>query len=378
MISNFWAWAAIGRAVRRQSIGAQDEGGGGTSAADERATDPTELVDTCFFVLQSSLRRAARSCDGALCENGVRNAASLLRKVLLASLTKRLKLSLSSKLAGAAIASAQGALASAADTAVGGAAMAVATAKGTTQSLAGRAGQSQVGLLRALSALQLCTGYTPRLWAQAADDFGRSLPPPALAPLRAALKDAGSGLAAFEAALDGGIRELASSLMPRLRPRLEAFGSSSHVLQTEAAFGAAEADSFTPYLVGELEAVLRSLSPALAEGARDVLLGALVCLCAERLEALVLAKQFDQFGALQFDRDVRALGRRLADLSQRPVREHLARLGQMSALLNLEREAEAVELWTAAGWRLSPDEAKQVLNLRVEFREDRIVALNLR
>ena len=50
--------------------------------------------------------------------------------------------------------------------------------------------------------------------------------------------------------------------------------------------------------------------------------------CAERIETLLLAKRFDQLGALQLDRDVRALTKRLGELSSRSVRERLARLAQ--------------------------------------------------
>ena len=99
---------------------------------------------------------------------------------------------------------------------------------------------------------------------------------------------------------------------------------------------------------------------------------------AERVEALLLAKRFDQLGALQLDRDVRALAKRLSELTSRSVRERIARLTQMSALLNLETEAEAVELWAAGGWKLSAAEAKQVLLLRVDLRAEAVKALPLR
>ena len=59
------------------------------------------------------------------------------------------------------------------------------------------------------------------------------------------------------------------------------------------------------------------------------------------------------------------------------MRERLARLAQMSTLLNLETEAEALELWAAGGWRLSAAEAKQVLGLRVDFRRELIAKLPL-
>ena len=50
-------------------------------------------------------------------------------------------------------------------------------------------------------------------------------------------------------------------------------------------------------------------------------------------------------GALQLDRDVRALTKRLGKLSSRSVRDKTARLAQMCTLLNLETESEAVGIW---------------------------------
>ena len=59
------------------------------------------------------------------------------------------------------------------------------------------------------------------------------------------------------------------------------------------------------------------------------------------------------------------------------MREKLTRLTQMSTLLNLEREAELAELWRDGGWQLSAAVARQVLSLRVDFRQDTIAQLVL-
>ena len=114
-------------------------------------------------------------------------------------------------------------------------------------------------------------------------------------------------------------------------------------------------------------------------GATDALLQLFIKSGVERLEVLLLAKRLDQWGAQQLDRDVRALQSRLTELSSRSVRHQLARLSQMTTLLNLEREAELAELWREPGfgWLLSADEARQVLALRVDFRRDAIAQLAL-
>ena len=98
----------------------------------------------------------------------------------------------------------------------------------------------------------------------------------------------------------------------------------------------------------------------------------------ERLESLLLTKQFDQLGALQLDRELRALAKRLSELSNRSARESLARLKDITALLNVEAESEVCGLWEEGGWRLSAAEAMHILSLRVEFRKDVLANLNLR
>lgn len=82
-------------------------------------------------------------------------------------------------------------------------------------------------------------------------------------------------------------------------------------------------------------------------------------------------------GALHLDSELRALTKRIAEMSTKPVRLRMARLAQMSALLNVDREEEAEEIWADGSWQLSPAEAKTVLGLRIDFRKEKIAALSL-
>ena len=128
-------------------------------------------------------------------------------------------------------------------------------------------------------------------------------------------------------------------------------------------------------LLAELEATLQAMREHLAPEVGEALLQNLVGEIAARLEAQLLTKRVDLYGALQFELDVRALGKRLAELSVHTVREKLARLSQMAMVLNLEREGELVEMLQGGGLRLSAAEARQVLGLRVEFRKETIAQL---
>lgn len=90
---------------------------------------------------------------------------------------------------------------------------------------------------------------------------------------------------------------------------------------------------------------------------------------------------------------MRALVAFLSSASSTSARSAFARLSQAVALLSLEREAEALDLWApppaggaggAGGGgagprgRLSAAEVRQVLALRVDFRKEAIAQLQLR
>ena len=413
-LNHFWAATAVARAVRThlgkltsstpatdtaaadKGSAAGNGGAAGAAAAEAAAANDgalSELVDSSFYVLQTALRRAAHTCDGGIATAAAKHAGGVLTTTLLGHLQSLLRESISSKLAGAALGSvleittsaADGAAAMARDAAARGlggerAATLAGAALGSVSAVGAVAGASrQAALLRTLSALQTCMGYTPRLWQQASDDFHRSLPPAAIGPAKAQLAEASATTAAFEHARDSGLAQLGKGMLFRLRNRLESFGSVSYVLETDAAFAAHEADSFVTPLLAELEGQTKPLAPLLVEEARDALLLLLVAGLAERLESLLLAKRLDQLGALQLDRELRAVTKRLGELTTKSVREKLARLTQMVTLLNLETESEAAELWggSGGGWRLSAAEVKQVLGLRVDFRKESINGLTL-
>ena len=376
VLGHMWSYANLSRAVRTQLQSVEGE-----VESEATASKVGEMVDSAFYVLQTSLRRAAHTCDGGISSAAIRHAADLLRKVVLTHLQGQLKQSLSAKLADAALGGARDVVRSAAEgmavSTVGGAGASLAEAAGLAVSAAGE--KRQLGTLRSLSALHLCVTYTPRLWRHAADDFGRSLPPSAVESAMSELRKAEGVQQTFEDALDAGLRQLSSALLPRLRPRFDAFATASYKLETEAAFAAAEGDTFVTGLLAEVELVLKSLSSALIDGARERLLQQLLQACVDRLEVLLLSKRVDQLGALQLDRDVRALTKRLGEIFNRSARRTTARLTQICTLINLETEAEAVGIWAAEGyeWRLSVAEAKQALSLRVDFRTDVINGLPL-
>ncbi len=88
-----------------------------------------------------------------------------------------------------------------------------------------------------------------------------------------------------------------------------------------------------------------------------------------QLEKAVLRGKFSRLGGLMLDREVRSLVSFLTGAAAWGVRDKFARLTQMSTLLNLEDVSEMTDVWAGGGggavtWRLTPAEARQLLNLR--------------
>ena len=372
VVGAFHASAAVARAMRD----ARAADGAAAATDDEKDAAAHAMVDTTFFVLQRALRRGAHAADAKVAGAAVRHAAELVQRPLLDHLQKLLKQSVSSKLAGAALAGAQEGAAAL----VGASAAAGASLAGAAERLAASAVTQarQAGALRALNTLAQCATNLPKLWERARAELAQQLPPPAAA---AALRDVDAAAAvdgAVGAALQGGLQQLSEMVLPRLKPRIDAFAAASYVLDgDDAAFAAAEADSFVSPLLDELALQKRLFADnGLAPENVEALLLLLLRACAERIEAALLDKDFDRLGALQLDREMRALAKRGAELCNRSVRDRLARLTQLCTILNLDREAELAELWgDGSGWRISGAVASDVARLRVDFREELIPEL---
>eukprot|EP00002_Diphylleia_rotans_P027711 TRINITY_DN5566_c0_g1_i3.p1 TRINITY_DN5566_c0_g1~~TRINITY_DN5566_c0_g1_i3.p1 ORF type:complete len:100 (-),score=17.87 TRINITY_DN5566_c0_g1_i3:103-402(-) len=99
------------------------------------------------------------------------------------------------------------------------------------------------------------------------------------------------------------------------------------------------------------------------------------------MEQMILTKRFNQLGALHLERDVRVLLSHFSGISVRMVRDKFTRLNQMVIILNLEKVSAISEIWGDQSefltWRLTPEEVRKVLKLRVEFRQEAIAQLRL-
>merc|ERR1712151_571313 len=88
----------------------------------------------------------------------------------------------------------------------------------------------------------------------------------------------------------------------------------------------------------------------------------------KRIENSALAMRFSNFGAVQFESDVRALSSFFTSASEQALRHKFAKLREMSDLLNVESVQELQELYgEMRTWKLSSEEARKLLKSRVDF-----------
>ncbi|XP_068722014.1 conserved oligomeric Golgi complex subunit 4-like isoform X2 [Montipora capricornis] len=163
----------------------------------------------------------------------------------------------------------------------------------------------------------------------------------------------------FKDLLQGGIYQLCSTaVIPRLKPLIDGFNSTSHnISEEEFAFYEVN-DPFVQNFITSLDSMLTSFKGPLTPANYDSLLG-----------------------GLQFDKELRSLVGYLTAVTQWTIRDKFARLTQIATILNLEKVSEIMDYWGPNSgpmtWRLTPTEVRQVLSLRVDFRNEDINRLKL-
>ncbi|KAF7242830.1 Conserved oligomeric Golgi complex subunit 4 [Varanus komodoensis] len=99
------------------------------------------------------------------------------------------------------------------------------------------------------------------------------------------------------------------------------------------------------------------------------------------MEEYFMRETVNKLGGLQFDKELRSLIAYLTTVTTWTIRDKFARLSQMATILNLERVTEILDYWGPNSgpltWRLTPAEVRQVLALRMDFRNEDIKRLRL-
>ena len=149
--------------------------------------------------------------------------------------------------------------------------------------------------------------------------------------LKQPLQDLSDAATAFRQLATAGVQQLAGGVGPRLRASLDLLSSPSLSYSlSEAQYAEHEAnDPWAQRLLVGLEGCLAPLRGALTAANHDSLVGLVAEVVARRVETALMAKRFNALGALQLDREVRALTGHVSAMSARSVRDKFARLSQV-------------------------------------------------
>lgn len=171
-----------------------------------------------------------------------------------------------------------------------------------------------------------------------------------------------------------------SAIKPRIKPWVDYFLSVSHDINEEEFSGYEMQDPFVQQLICHLDGFMTGFKDSLMPNNYQALVGILTSEVAQRFEKVILKTDFNRLGALQLDKETRALVSFLSASTTWTIRDRLVRLTQMVTLLNLETLSEIAEYWgpnASVTWRLTPVEVRQILALRTDFRAEDIKRLKL-
>ncbi|CAJ1986032.1 COG4 transport protein [Leishmania donovani] len=164
-----------------------------------------------------------------------------------------------------------------------------------------------------------------------------------------------------------------------LPPHMERFAAVSYDMKEEVYYHYELNDVWVQACLVDLGAGLQYLHQHLADAKLfDALLTAMARRVAKGTSSVLLRKRVSLFGALQVDKDVRALRSFFVERAQNdltPIRDAFTVLSLMATLLLSDKPTDALE--EAANTALTADEKKKVLLTRVEFRKEAVMALPL-
>ena len=199
--------------------------------------------------------------------------------------------------------------------------------------------------------------------------------------LTSCLNDLTSVSVRFKELLDFGFNQLYSNeIRPRLKQWCDVFQTVNHRINEEELEQYHVNDPFIQTLIKNIDQMFLSLKENLSEKNQEIFTGLLATEVANLLEKNVLKCSFTKHGGLHLDKDVRNLINYLTSITSWTTREKYSRLSQISILLSLESLEELFEYWNsplAITWRLTPNEIRQILLLRADFKADEIRRLKL-
>uniref|UniRef100_A0A0A9ZHB7 Conserved oligomeric Golgi complex subunit 4 n=2 Tax=Lygus hesperus TaxID=30085 RepID=A0A0A9ZHB7_LYGHE len=188
-----------------------------------------------------------------------------------------------------------------------------------------------------------------------------------------------TGLSSVSAAMGSsqelGLQQLRNTaIKPRVLSWLDSFSTLSHVLSEEE-FSSYEANEpFIRGFIGNIDNFLSEFKGLLTVNNYETLVSILATEVNSLMEKVIMKTEFNRFGGLALDKEIRALVSYFSTATSWSVRDKLARLSQVGTVLNLEQVNEISDYWGSSPlpWRLTPVDIKKILKLRTDFSNDEI------
>eukprot|EP00812_Abedinium_dasypus_P008357 NODE_2123_length_989_cov_375.291221.p2 GENE.NODE_2123_length_989_cov_375.291221~~NODE_2123_length_989_cov_375.291221.p2 ORF type:complete len:285 (-),score=110.26 NODE_2123_length_989_cov_375.291221:117-971(-) len=224
-----------------------------------------------------------------------------------------------------------------------------------------------------LNNLQQCTDYLEKLKVTVEDAFNEYFPESGpdkdkremfqqcIAELDTAKGDL---VTLHDTSCKAGLQVLKLHLSPMLAP-LETL---NYVID-EAQYNDVQVnDPFVKGFISQVQVIHMHLQAVLSPTSLETLMQHMAQQTCRRIENEALSKTFSSFGAMQFDREARALCSYFTNVSEQALRHRFARLLDMSSLLNVESIEEVREIYSdMKTLRLTNEEICKLVSSRVEF-----------
>lgn len=247
--------------------------------------------------------------------------------------------------------------------------------------------KARSNFINRLNNADMSTEFLETLWETVEQDIKNTFPSLSVTEQRivdSCISELRTVRDTLKACVNFGMTQLRSSaIKPRLNPWIDQFFNYSHILSEEELADYEAGETFIQTLIVQIDAFLSQFKNALTPRNFDAFVSILASDTTSRLERAIKKSSFNRLGGLILDQEIRALSSYLTDVTSWSVRDKMTRLTQIATVLNLEKVEELSDYWgpdnenEAPSWRLTPQEVRTLLALRIDFRIDDIKRIKL-
>ncbi|KAJ3319595.1 Golgi transport complex subunit 4 [Blyttiomyces sp. JEL0837] len=246
--------------------------------------------------------------------------------------------------------------------------------------------ENRVAFMVVLNNVDVSCDYIQKLVKEVEQDIGRQFPNCSdedREKMRTCLLSVADFGTSFKKILMTWVENLFNqSIKPRLRPMIQDAYKDLKFVLSEDEYSEQDAQNlFVKKLIANFNRLITLFKKTYTERNYNQTMAHTVDSLTKEWERIIATMKFNQLGALRFDKDHRAVSSHLSSITQWVTRDKFARLAQISTILNLEKPSEIHDSWgPKAGpmtWRLTENEIRKFLSLRVDFRQDEIAGLKL-